>query len=317
MNILMVEDDVNTQEIVKDILEDSVYHVEVCDRGDEAENVIKREEWDLILLDIMLPGKDGFELLKLVKKRYKFTPVIVFTVSKERREKIKAYEMGVDDFINKPFDRWEFLARVRSLLNLRQSYQQLEETQNIVVSLAHAIEAKDPYTRGHSDRVGKYSKEIALALGFSESKAEDLYWAGVLHDIGKIAVPLEILTKPSELSEQEYDKIKSHPIVSYNICKGLRTLKRVLSAIKHHHERWDGNGYPDGLKEKEIPAEARIMAVADAYDALTSDRAYRKAVTSSEALEILKNGKGTQWQDSIVDTFIEIFSKNEQNYKCT
>jgi putative two-component system response regulator len=289
-------------------LKDVAYEIEICGRGGKAEELIKDSEWDLIIMDIMLPEKDGFELLKITKKLHKFTPVLMITVLQNRASRIKAYESGVDDFINKPFDRFEFLSRVRSLLNLRESYLQLEETKNVVVALAHAVDAKDPYTRGHSDRVADYSKKIALALGFSAEKAEDIYWAGILHDIGKIAVPLEILTKPGKLTEEEYAKIKVHPKVSCNICGNLRTLKRVLPAIKHHHERWDGDGYPEKLKAKNIPAEARIMAVADAYDAMTSDRSYRKAMSKKKAVSVLNEGRDRQWQGSIVDTFVEILN---------
>lgn len=311
MRILIVEDDPSSQQISKDILEKAVYDIVICDRGDTAAEMILNEDWDLILLDIMLPGKDGFELLEIAKKHRKFTPVVMFTVLKDKEKKIKAYEMGVDDFINKPFDRWEFQARVRSLLKLRSTYMELEESHNIVVALAHAVEAKDPYTKGHSDRVGEYSRRIAVALGLSGAKAEDLFWAGVLHDIGKIAVPLEILTKPDVLTFDEYEKVKTHPEVSYKICKSLKTLKKVLTAIKYHHERWDGMGYPDKLSEKNIPAEARIMAVADAYDAMTTDRAYRKALTKQEAIDILEKGKDKQWQGSIIDVFVDLLNNEE------
>nr|MDA3793183.1 HD domain-containing protein [Elusimicrobiota bacterium] len=222
-----------------------------------------------------------------------------------------AYDNGADDFINKPLNKWEFLSRIRSLLNLRISYRQLEETKNIVLTLANAVEAKDPYTRGHSERVGLYSKKIAEAVGFSEEKAEDMYWAGILHDIGKLSIPLDILTKPGKLTDEEYEKIKEHPGVSYRICKDLRTLSRVLPAIKHHHERWDGDGYPDGLEKKDIPAEARIMAVVDAYDAMTSDRSYRSAMPKEKAINILKEGKDKQWQGTVVDTLIEIIEEQK------
>lgn len=309
MKMLIVEDDPSSQQITKDILEKSIYDIVTCDRGDQAEELIMKEEWDLILLDIMLPGKDGFQLLKIAKKHHRFTPVVMFTVLKDKDTRIKAYEMGVDDFINKPFDRWEFLARVRSLLNLRRTYLELEETHNIVVALAHAIEAKDPYTRGHSDRVGEYSKKIALSLGFSAEKAEDLYWAGILHDIGKIAIPLKILTKTDTLTFEEYEKIKTHPEISHRICKGLKTLRKVLAAIKYHHERWDGRGYPERLRGQDIPSEARIMAVADSYDAMTSNRAYRKGMSEEAAISILKNGRDKQWQSSIVDAFVKILEK--------
>ncbi|MBN2407768.1 MAG: HD domain-containing protein [Elusimicrobia bacterium] len=315
MKVLLVEDDPSAQEIVRDILKDIVIDIEICGRGDEAEALIRNVEWDLVMLDIMLPGKDGFQLLKVAKEVHKFTPVVMFTAIKDRENRIKAYEMGVDDFVTKPFDRWEFLARVRSLLNLRGSYQRLEETRNVVITLAHAVEAKDPYTRGHSDRVGEYSRKISLALGFSQEKAEDLYWAGLLHDIGKIAVPLDILTKPDCLTYDEYEKVKIHPEYSYKICQDLRTLQKVLPAIKYHHERWDGKGYPEGLKGKDIPAEARIMSVADAYDAMTSDRAYRKAMSKEKAVLILKEGKDKQWQASIVDTFIDILETEDEEEK--
>ncbi|MFH1415877.1 MAG: HD domain-containing phosphohydrolase [Elusimicrobiota bacterium] len=310
MRILIVEDDPSAQEIAKEILEQAVYDVVVCDRGDLAEEMITNEEWDLFLFDIMLPGKDGFQLLEIAKKHCKYTPVVIFTVLKDKEKRIKAYEMGVDDFINKPFDRWEFLARVRSLLNLRRTYLELEESHNIVVALAHAIEAKDPYTAGHSDRVGEYCKKIARSIGFSEEKSEDMFWAGVLHDIGKIAVPLDILTKKDGLTFEEFEKIKEHPEVSYRICKGLRTLQKVLKAIRYHHERWDGKGYPEKLAGKDIPAEARIMAVADAYDAMTSNRAYREAMPKEKAIGILIDGRDKQWQASIVDALVEIVNRD-------
>ncbi|MGM0442369.1 MAG: HD domain-containing phosphohydrolase [Elusimicrobiota bacterium] len=312
MNILLVEDNPATQQIVEDILNDTTYELTIYGNGHEGQKAIENEDWDLIILDIMLPGKDGFELLELSKEKHKFTPVIMFTALKDRNKKIKAYEMGVNDFISKPVEKWEFLARIRSLMNLRESYQKLEETKNIVKSLAQAVEAKDPYTSGHSDRVGKYSKKIALKVGFSEEKAEDLYWAGLLHDIGKIAVPLSILTKPGKLTDDEYEKVKEHPEISHKICKDLRTLKKVLPAIKYHHERWDGKGYPAGLSGKDIPVEARIMSVADAFDAMTSDRSYRDAMTRKKAIDIMKSEKGKQFQGSIVDTLIEILKKEEE-----
>jgi putative two-component system response regulator len=311
MKILVVEDNPSTREIVRDIIEDTDYELTICSRGDTGEEEIRKEEWDLFIFDIMLPGKDGFQLLKIAKKIHRFTPVVLFTALKDREKKIKAYDNGADDFINKPLNKWEFLSRIRSLLNLRISYRQLEETKNIVLTLANAVEAKDPYTRGHSERVGLYSKKIAEAVGFSEEKAEDMYWAGILHDIGKLSIPLDILTKPGKLTDEEYEKIKEHPGVSYRICKDLRTLSRVLPAIKHHHERWDGDGYPDGLEKKDIPAEARIMAVVDAYDAMTSDRSYRSAMPKEKAINILKEGKDKQWQGTVVDTLIEIIEEQK------
>jgi len=311
MKILIVEDDESARQIVGDILKDKDFDIELCDRGDKALGLIQSYEWDLILLDIMLPGKDGFQLLKAAKEIHKFTPVVMFTVLKDREKRIKAYKMGVDDFINKPFDRWEFLARIRSLINLRKTYLDLEESRNVVLALAHAVEAKDPYTAGHSDRVGEYCRSIARAMGMTEEKASSLFMAGVLHDIGKIAVSLEILTKPGQLSDEEYEKIKIHPEVSYKICAGLKTLKDVLPAIKNHHERWDGKGYPDGMANDTIPVGAQIMAVADAYDAMTSDRAYRKAMPLDKAMSILKDGRDKQWNGKIVDIFIDILESDK------
>ena len=311
MRILIVEDDIESQEISRDILKNENYEIEIVDRGDTAVEVIKDKEFDLILLDVMLPGKDGFQVLKEIKRIRPFTPVVMLTVLREREERIKAYELGADDFINKPFDRWEFLARVRSLLNLRKTYLELETRDSLIKALSQAIEAKDPYTRGHSERVAEYSRKLGIKMGLDKEKVEALYWAGILHDIGKIAVPTNILIKPEKLTDEEYEKIKIHPEFSYKICKELKTLKQVLPAIRHHHERYDGNGYPDGLKENKIPLEARIMAVCDSFDAMTSDRAYRKALSKEEAIKILRNGKGKQWDPEIVDKFISLI--NEEN----
>jgi len=307
--ILLVEDDKESQEISKEILKSGGYEVDIVGRGDTAIEKIKQINYDLVLLDVMLPGKDGFSVLEEAKKNAPFTPVIMLTVLKERKERIKAYELGADDFINKPFDRWEFLARVRSLLNLRKTYLELETRENLIKALSSAIEAKDPYTKGHSERVGEYSKKLALKLGFDREKAESLYWAGILHDIGKIAIPIDILTKPGKLTDEEFEKIKVHPVISYKICESLNTLKQVLPAVKHHHERYDGKGYPNGLKGEEIPYEARIMAVTDSFDAMTSDRSYRKAMPKEKAIEILKQGAGVQWDEKIVKAFIELIKK--------
>ncbi|MGM0568452.1 MAG: HD domain-containing phosphohydrolase [Elusimicrobiota bacterium] len=309
MKILLVEDDSSFQQIVLNILEKEAYSIKVCDNGQKAVELIERREWDLIILDIMLPGVNGFELLKKVKKMHMFTPVLMITVLKDRENMTEAFRLGVDDFITKPFDRWEFLARVRSLLNLRNSYKKLEETRNVVVSLSHVVETKDPYTRGHSERVGEYSRKIARELGFSREMCEHMYWAGILHDMGKIDIAKEILTKPGRLTKEEYEKIKVHPKISYKICKNLRTLREALPAVIYHHERWDGEGYPEGLKEKRIPAEARIMAVADAYDAMTSDRSYRKAMTLPQVREIFKEGKKKQWQPSVVEALLSILDR--------
>ncbi|PIU18940.1 MAG: two-component system response regulator [Elusimicrobia bacterium CG08_land_8_20_14_0_20_44_26] len=310
--ILIVEDNADSAEVLKDILAGEDYNCDVAPTGAEAEMLASTSSYDLILLDIMLPDKSGFELLDKFKNDpfTALTPVILLTALNDMDSRIKGYNLGCNDFVSKPYNHFELMARVRNHIRLKHALSDLEDTNNVLYTLAAAIEAKDPYTRGHSYRVGMYCWEIAGILGWSDAEKTKIKRAGLLHDIGKIGVPDYILIKDGKLTGAEYDAIKIHPVLSAEICSSLTKLKDVIPAIKYHHERFDGKGYPEGLAGGRIPYGARIMAVCDSWDAMTSNRAYRKKLKKAEVLEILKSGAGSQWDGDIVEIFIQIREKD-------
>jgi len=211
---------------------------------------------------------------------------------------------GADDFMTKPLNKEELLARVRSLQRLKQFPDELESAETVLCSLAQSIEQKDPYTEGHCDRLSKYSVALAERLGLPEELRVALGRAGIVHDIGKVAVPEHILLKPGPLTPEEWKVMKQHPVVGERICSPLKTFRHVLPVIRHHHEKLDGSGYPDGLKGEEIVRTARILQTVDIYDALTTDRPYRKALLPQEAFKVLhEEVKRGWWDGSLLDEF--------------
>ncbi|MBA3065819.1 response regulator [bacterium] len=309
--ILIVEDNPDGAEVLKDILSAEGYLCDIAPDGVTAEMKASMNDYGLILLDIMLPDKSGFELLEKFKNdsATSLTPVIMLTALNDTQSRINGYNLGCNDFISKPYNHYELMARVKNHIRLKNALADLEDTNNVLYTLASAIEAKDRYTRGHSNRVSNYCYNLARELGWSESECVGIKRAGLLHDIGKIGVPDFILTKTAGLTAEEYQIIKNHPVLSAEICSSLTKLKDVIPTIKYHHERYDGAGYPAGLAGSAIPLGARIMAVCDSWDAMTSDRAYRKRINKSEVIKILEACSGKQWDREIVKAFIR-FLKN-------
>jgi len=219
---------------------------------------------------------------------------------------------GADDFINYPLNRLELVTRIRSLLRIKEYHADLEQTQNVICALALALEAKDRYTRGHSQRVGDLARAFVLHLQLGEEMAERVRIAGLLHDIGKIAVPEALLNKQGPLTREEFLRVIDHPAIGEEMVRPLLTLSSVLRMIRHHHERYDGRGYPDGLRGDDIPYEVRLMSIVDAYDALTSHRAYRPAPLSHDAaLETLKReAAGGKWDGDMVEKFVAMLGNN-------
>src|SRR5277367_1616970 len=260
---------------------------EVRDVGDGAAALTECASFrpDLILLDIVMPGVDGFEVCWRIKAtpETRLTPVVLITGLSETGDRIQGINAGADDFLSKPIDFNELLARTRSLLRLKQYTDELENAEAVLLSLAFGIEARDPYTRGHCERLSRMSTRLGERLGVPEEDITALRRAGVVHDIGKVVVPDAILLKPGPLSDEETAVMRRHPVVGEHICAPLRTFRPVLPIIRHHHERYDGSGYPDGLRGESIPLTARILQLADVYDALTTDRPYRKADVSEVA----------------------------------
>src|SRR5580700_4010463 len=277
--ILIVDDESAARAALELLLRREGYDVRDASNGEAALAECATFRPDLILLDILMPGLDGFEVCRRIKAtpETRLTPVILITGLSETEDRIKGINAGADDFLCKPIDFNELLARARSLLRLKQFTDELENAEGVLFSLAQSIEARDPYTLGHCERLAEMSARLGGRLGLLDDDIRALTRAGIVHDIGKVAVPDAILLKPGPLSPEEIVVMRKHPVVGERICAPLRTFGRVLPIIRHHHERHDGSGYPDGLRGDEIPLTAAILQLADVYDALTTDRPYRKA----------------------------------------
>lgn len=286
--IFLADDSDSNREIMETLLTDAGYEVHAFADGQELLDEVEVREVDLVLVDVHMPRVGGEEVCRRLKSdpRFAFLPVILVTAQYGTFTKQTALEHGADEFLRLPLIRHELLARVRSLLRLHAYHMDLEEHESVVLSLSGALEAKDPYTNGHSARVGELSVALSLELDLDDLAAS-MMTAGFLHDIGKVAVPQSILHKAGLLTEEEMRVVKTHPVVGHEICKGLRCARRVLGCIRSHHERFDGSGYPDALRGEDIPLGARVLGLADAFDALTSERPYRRALSIRQTFEIL------------------------------
>jgi putative two-component system response regulator len=311
--ILIVDDNKVNVELLRTQLKHYKYDLDTAYDGEEALDKIQKSRPDLVLLDLMMPKISGFEICKAIKrnKETQFIPVIVITALQELDDKLKAIELGADDFLVKPINRLELVTRIKSLLHMKFLHDDLDTSESILFSLAQALEAKDFYTRGHSERVADLAVRLGGAMGFSEKEEENMHRGGLLHDIGKIGIKESILLKPGKLTEEEMAHIRSHPARGYDICAPLKTLEPCLPIIRSHHERYDGDGYPDGLKGDDIPLKARITAVADAFDAMTTDRPYRKGMATETAIKIFENEIDSgQWDPNVVKALIKIMKKD-------
>ncbi len=304
--ILVVDDEEVNLELLEMILSKSGYKVETARDGLEALKKVSNEKPDLILLDLRMPRMDGYKVLKELKghRSWRLIPVIVLTAYQE--EKFKALESGADDFVSKPFNRLELLVRIKAHIRMAGFLSELEHAESVLFVLAKFIEARDAYTEEHTERVTSLSVKIAEQLGLPDEERDHVRRGALLHDIGKIGIPDQILLKPGPLDVNEMELIKRHVTIGYQICREMRTLKGSLDIIKHHHERWDGNGYPDGLFQEKIPLSARIVSVSDSFDAMVSNRPYRIAYPIEKAIDILKKGAGEQWDPDIVRVAINV-----------
>lgn len=304
--ILVADDSETNRDLLCDILTEEGYKVIRAADGDQALNVIREKRVDLALLDVMMPGKTGFEVCISIKSRPEtfFIPVVLVTGLTSVGERIEGIKSGADDFLSKPVNKQELLARARSLLRMKEFTDELENAEAVLFTLALSIEAKDPYTKGHCDRLSEYSVGLAHRLGVPQAHCVALRRAGVIHDIGKIGVPEHILVKNGPLTAGEWATMKEHPAVGERICSPLKSFRLVLPIIRHHHEKLDGSGYPDGLKGDKIPLTARILQITDIYDALTTNRPYRTALSHEVALATMREEARRGWWDTaLIDEF--------------
>lgn len=288
--ILLVDDDDLILDTIKMSLADQCYQFATATDGKEALKIVEQTPPSLVITDVTMPIMNGLDLCKSIKENYntRLIPVIVVTAFDAFEDKIKAIKAGADEFLSKPFNTLELKVRINALLRFKDLVDRLEDFSKVLSALARAIDARDHYTQGHCTRVSYLAKEIGKSMNLEQNVIDDLGLAGLLHDIGKIGIPESILNKPGKLTHEEMDIMKTHPVIGEKILKPLKTTETFRSIIRSHHERLDGTGYPDGHRAEQIVVPVRVIAVADVFDALRSDRPYRNSLDLSTTLDIIE-----------------------------
>jgi len=307
--ILIVDDDPLVRETMRDYVEHMGYAVRDAGSAEEALTTIAREAPDLILLDVRMPGITGIELCRQLKAdpATHLIPVVLLTAERELDSRVGGLAAGADDYFTKPVHPRELGARLKSLIRLKRVVEELEEAEHLITSLALTIEARDPYTAGHCVRLANTAVEFGERMGLSDEEIKALRLGGFLHDLGKIAVPDGILLKPGPLTANELQVIREHPSAGDRLVASMKTLGLVRPIIRHHHERWDGKGYPDRLGAQEVPLLARLMAIVDVYDAVRTQRPYKPAFSEEQSLQIIEEGaRSGQFDPELARVFLEL-----------
>jgi cyclic di-GMP phosphodiesterase len=307
--ILVVEDEPSIRQLLIDLLGSFGYHTVGAESAEKALDLLNVLAPDLIITDVHMGAMSGIEFCKRVKAdpRYAFTPVVVLTAVFDLEARVAGLAAGADDFFPKPVDFVELKTRVSALLRVKLLLDQLEHAEKVITTLARTIELRDDYTRGHCDRLATYAVAIGQALGVDQNMLRALNLGGYLHDLGKIAVRDDILLKAGPLSEDERRTMRLHSSKGEELILGIRSLEAVRPIIRHHHERWDGSGYPDQLKGEAIPLGARIISVVDVYDALHTRRPYKPALSHQEAVAVLsRETDAGYWDPRVVQTFLDV-----------
>ena len=329
--ILVVDDDTSNLKMANRILSGENLRVSCLKSGEDATKFLQENRPDLILLDVHMPGMNGFDTIAAIRENKETAdiPVIFLTADDDSNTEKKGLEAGAMDFIKKPFVPEVLLLRVRHTIELIRlqtnlAYEVEKKTQEvtaqheklekisrqIATTLSGAIDAKDTYTNGHSTRVAEYSREISRRAGFSEEVQDEIYMMGLLHDVGKIGIPDAIINKPAKLTDEEYSIIQKHPVTGAKILKNITEFPKLSTGARWHHERYDGKGYPDGISGEDIPMEARIIAVADAYDAMSSRRSYRDVLPQAKVREEVEKGKGTQFDPVFAEIMLSMIDED-------
>ncbi len=329
--VLVVDDDASNLKMASHILANEDMRVSCMKSGMDALKFLEKSKPDIILLDIHMPEMDGFETINAIKHNSETAdiPVIFLTADEDSGAEMRGLQSGAEDFIRKPFVPDVLLARIRHTIALhrlqtslslevekktREVVAQQKKVERIMLqvvnALAGAIDAKDSYTNGHSARVAEYSRKIAARVGLSEEEQSNIYIMGLLHDVGKIGIPDDIINKPDKLSDEEYAIIKKHPLLGARILENITELPKLPTGARWHHERYDGKGYPDGIAGDKIPMEARIIAVADAYDAMSSKRSYRNVLPQAMVRAEIEKGRGTQFDPVFADALLSLIDED-------
>lgn len=333
--ILVVDDDTSNLKMASHILGGAQMRVSCLKAGADAVEFLRENRPDLILLDVHMPEMDGVLTMQAIRENETTAdiPVIFLTADDDSNTEKRGLELGAQDFIKKPFVPEVLLLRVRHTIDLSRLQADLEHevqkktqeiaaqhekleriSMQIVKALSGAVDAKDTYTNGHSLRVAEYSREIARRAGLSKEMQNDIYMMGLLHDVGKIGVPDAIINKPARLTEEEYAIIKTHPVMGAGILKNIKDFPKLITGARWHHERYDGKGYPDSIGGDEIPLEARIIAVADAYDAMSSRRSYRDVLPQETVRMEIEKGRGTQFDPVMTEIVLDMMD-DDVNYQ--
>ena len=301
--VLVVDDVVENVALVSDYLEEVGCDVRTANSGAEALATVEKAAPDLVLLDVEMPGMSGLEVCRRIKSSpaTSMVPVVIVTAYSAVDDRVAALEAGADDFLAKPVEQTELVARVRSLLRVKTLYDSLMQTEQVVFALARAVEAKDDFTEAHSERVADLAKRLAMAAGLDPDTVAATYFAARVHDIGKIGVPDEILNKKEALNPDEVAAMRRVPEIGAEICKPLRSSHGITDIIRHQKERVDGTGFPDGLSGDQIPPAARILAICDAYDSMVSgERAERPQMADERARAVLTRQAGRAYDEKLV-----------------
>ena len=307
--ILVVDDQPSIAGLMSQLLSMRGYDVVTATDAQQGEAEVRRQPPDLILSDVRMPGKSGYEFCKDLKSdpATRLIPFVLITGLTDSTDKVRGIEAGADDFLNKPVLAEELTARVKSLLRMKEFTDELETVDSVLCTLGLIVESRDPYTEGHCERLARHAADLGRHLGLDEDSIVALRRGGFLHDLGKIAVPDGILKKGSDLTLQEWEVMKQHPVTGENICKPLKSLRLVLPIIRHHHEHADGSGYPDGMRADEIPLLPRVLQVVDVYDALCTARPYKPALSHDQAAQTMREeARQGLWDAELVDEFFSM-----------
>ena len=305
--VLVVDDYAPNLRGLSLLLEHAGYGVLGATNGRDALDIVARERPDLVLLDVVMPGISGLEVCAELKRNdaTRFTPVVLISGAQERETRLEGLNAGADDFLNKPVDPEELQTRVRSLMRLKRLTDDLESAESLVLTLGRIVEARDPCTEGHCERLTDYATALGRELQLDQAELGALHRGAFLHDVGKVAIPDRVLLKKGRLTRAEYALMKRHAAIGDDLCSTVRSFDAVRPIIRHHHERLDGRGYPDGLAGDRIPLLAQIVSVVDVFDALTTDRPYRKALPTAKAYQMMRDDARGGWcRDELLEAFI-------------
>ena len=313
--ILVVDDKLDTVLLLRELLTSRGYEVITATQADEALKMVHSDRPDLVLLDVIMPGKSGYELCRELKEDpiTRLIPVVMITGLSDRDDRVRGIEAGADDFLSKPLYPEELFARVKSLLKLKEFTDELENAEAVLVALALGIESRDPYTGNHCERLAGYAADLGHHIGLDGESIIALKRGGYLHDLGKVSIPDDILKKGTSLTPAEWEVMKQHPVIGESICRPLKSFRNVLPIIRHHHEHWDGTGYPDHLVGHNIPLLARILQVVDVYDALRTARPYKPALHHEEAeLTMIDEARRGLWDPELVPEFFTMLKQKKE-----